>query len=690
MEERMRALEDALVIAQAQESDEPHPLLATPWKLDEDESAKDSGEADMEGKVEDMADILGALHIDGKERSNKFFGPTGGVESLLFDKKAPTTKLPPAPSAREVITPADLRALGIPEEVDVFFYHFPFTPIGIPPDPARRAIESCIPPFDRAMELSKIMLEHMSWMFQIVSLRYMTKDLIPSVYGFDFNRGRKVPSCGPHDLALLLIVCALGALVDTTQEPYNEEALRYYVLAQAAIGLDSMLENNSLATIRFLHLLSIYNGMCGKESALSNTYALLNIAGILSQRIGLHVDPSHFGLDEKTSYERRSNFWNLVQGDMWQSLGTGRPPCMVNVARGCRLPTEEEEARFQEGEIPAGFGVWGHKYTRDFLVPLNIFINAAKQPSYQSVLELDRKFRALALPDVPAHGDPTSVPVSMRIWVRSHYIELILLYLHRGFFAQAIATHLENPLASPYAYSFITAYQCACHMLKTTRDCFELHANLMTRVWMIWTFNFTSAMIIAGAAMCPKPLKLDPPPAVMLEEACALFTDAGKINSRAAKALPLLLRMREKVREVQQAHANPSSSSSFSIKQDPGITEDSERIAIFGGKTRLVASTGDTPMLAHATPPQAPIPDSQGWPDAQQSYTSYYYPQEPHAVEETYHQPTQEHWAPDPHASTYEPYQYIFSADGESAPSFIPTDSWAAFLQGHGALPKPA
>ena len=37
MEERIRALEDALAIAQAQESDKPHTLLSTPWKVDDDE-----------------------------------------------------------------------------------------------------------------------------------------------------------------------------------------------------------------------------------------------------------------------------------------------------------------------------------------------------------------------------------------------------------------------------------------------------------------------------------------------------------------------------------------------------------------------------------------------------------------------------------------------------------------------------
>ena len=73
-------------------------------------------------------------------------------------------------------------------------------------------------------------------------------------------------------------------------------------------------------------------------------------------------------------------------------------------------------------------------------------------------------------------------------------LQLVLLFLHRSFFARAITTNPENPLESPYMHSFVTAYQCAVVMLRTTKTQFALHPQLMSRVWQIWTFNFISSV----------------------------------------------------------------------------------------------------------------------------------------------------------------------------------------------------
>ena len=43
MMDRMRALEDALAIAQAVESNQPHPLLTTSWRVDEDQAENEDG-----------------------------------------------------------------------------------------------------------------------------------------------------------------------------------------------------------------------------------------------------------------------------------------------------------------------------------------------------------------------------------------------------------------------------------------------------------------------------------------------------------------------------------------------------------------------------------------------------------------------------------------------------------------------
>lgn len=97
---------------------------------------------------------------------------------------------------------------------------------------------------ERAITLCDTFLEHLSWMFHIVSRQYLVAELIPAIYK------RKPTSYGPHDLALLLIVLGVGSLVDLELRPYNLEAQHYYRLAKAALGLQPILTEQSVVTIK--------------------------------------------------------------------------------------------------------------------------------------------------------------------------------------------------------------------------------------------------------------------------------------------------------------------------------------------------------------------------------------------------------------------------------------------------------
>ncbi len=167
----------------------------------------------------------------------------------------------------------------------MFFESFPLAPIGIPVDPVREIIESFLPPWERAESLCRILLQHLSWMFQIVSYQQVTQELMAPIY----SRTSRSHPYDPHDLALLLAVLAVGSLVDLSLPAYNEDAQRYYVLSRSSLALYPLMEGASLSTIKTLHLISIYNGMSGKESNLANTYTVLNLAGRLAQRVSHHL-----------------------------------------------------------------------------------------------------------------------------------------------------------------------------------------------------------------------------------------------------------------------------------------------------------------------------------------------------------------------------------------------------------------
>ena len=90
----MRALEDALAIAQAAESSQPHPLLVV--ELEESEIDISMTVDDDEAfSAESVTESFGTLHIDGKERTVRYFGTSGGseVRRLSLCLRSPLTKV---------------------------------------------------------------------------------------------------------------------------------------------------------------------------------------------------------------------------------------------------------------------------------------------------------------------------------------------------------------------------------------------------------------------------------------------------------------------------------------------------------------------------------------------------------------------------------------------------------------------
>lgn len=133
----------------------------------------------------------------------------------------------------------------LPPEINHIYMCFPFTsPNLTSASLLQSTLESFLPPIDRAIELCNIFLEHLSWMFQIVSRHQVVDELIPAIYKI-----RDAPY-GPHDLALLLSVLGIGALVDLNLVPYNLEAQHYYRLARACMTLQPVLGDHSVVTVK--------------------------------------------------------------------------------------------------------------------------------------------------------------------------------------------------------------------------------------------------------------------------------------------------------------------------------------------------------------------------------------------------------------------------------------------------------
>ena len=143
---------------------------------------------------------------------------------------------------------------------------------------------------------------------------------------------------------------------------------------------------------------------------------------------------------------------------------------------------------------------------------------SAKAPTYELVLDLDRRIRQTTLPAVklylrPDEQDYANPALCMKGWLMSQFrsigtFEILLLvsapllmpptlamiYIHRTFFAQALLDNPENPLSSPYAPSFLAANRCASVLIKSFIHHAERCPDLCGRFWGIWTHTFSACV----------------------------------------------------------------------------------------------------------------------------------------------------------------------------------------------------
>jgi len=68
------------------------------------------------------------------------------------------------------------------------------------------------------------------------------------------------------------------------------------------------------------------------------------------------------------------------------------------------------------------------------------------------------------------------------------------MYLHRAFFVNAL--YEEDPYSSTYSRSIECAYRAAVGILDATKDQLAKQPILCPRIWRIWSFAFSAAVII--------------------------------------------------------------------------------------------------------------------------------------------------------------------------------------------------
>ncbi|KAJ7323963.1 fungal-specific transcription factor domain-containing protein, partial [Mycena albidolilacea] len=635
---RIQMLEDALTALYASKGGvvgAVHPLLV------DGENFSLGADDDAPGRTSESWEVLEAAHNGTSLNANAeldafgtlsisdhgistFFGPTGRCESLLISNllgtpRTHSTSISASPSSLPLSVSRSSQSLLVsPSDppATLFSSAFPLKFIGSP-QAIHVLVTPHLPPRAHARILVQSYFSHIAWLFRGVT-RGQVSDMMRGVYatyGLQHNStspdgaagdeldeepgdGEDENHTGPHGLALLFTVFAAGALPPTSpggeDEAYRRhvatEAEHLHQIARAALALQPVLEKPSVATIQVLHLMSIYTSLTSPagharhgtgredtETSMEMTWGLSTLAAHLSQTVGLHRDSARWGMSATMVQRRRLLFWDIFVADVWTSLSTGRPPSFSLAYVDCSFPKD------------GTFEVWNFRFAAECVADVTARILPVGVPSYATIMELDCKVREFPLPPLDDTA-PDDVGASLQRCVLDHVRETVLMYLHRGFFAQAIIEQPVNPLKSTYAPSFLAAYRASATVLKSVREQFSHMPIVCARFWMMWTFAFSAAVVFGTVVMRGPRSPLAAAAMAELEQACDLFSEAAVYSRRATKALPILKKLSQKARLALAAAQNDSSGGDISwlgglpvkVKEEPD-----DELSIFAKHTRF-------------------------------------------------------------------------------------------------------
>ncbi|TFK95410.1 fungal-specific transcription factor domain-containing protein [Pterulicium gracile] len=411
----------------------------------------------------------------------------------------------------------------------------------------------------------------------------------------------------PHSLATLFFALAIGALLDTSLPAYSDLAERLYDLGRASLSLRPVFHNPGLATVQAVALMSTYYSLGPKKYSRDSVWCLMSLAAKLGQSLGLHRDGSRWRFSPEMIQKRRQLFWEVFSAEITHCLALGRPPSIHLTYVDCEFPADEEATTSSTGEPEYGFWRLKYVFAKSLFMDVAHVVLSAQAPSYATILELDRKVRQIPFPEAfrqrasdsesrelerQQPGYKSAKSAAMEDYA-SQLRTVTLLYLHRSFFAQAMLSHPQNPLLSPFAPSVLTSYRCSSVIINAGVRQEDRCPEIATRIWFLQQHMF-SAAIIVGSVVARTPSSNMAPAALReLVMVAELLERSAGHSQRAKVAAGVVRRLEGKAMSSWNAYHSgdpPSPSVTTNGQRDfahpSGEDEFEDALAMFGGQAR--------------------------------------------------------------------------------------------------------
>ncbi|GAW04046.1 hypothetical protein LENED_005812 [Lentinula edodes] len=659
---RIRELESALRGAQAQLSEEEHPLLRSELlqlksphtvypKSKPDHQTADTSIASgthpspsqndssstTNPEDENLIDAFGTLSIR-ENGETQFLGQTARSEYLIRALAKPQKSSIPISCTRlsqKIINGAHFcrddsepsYGNSVTSERDTY-------ELG-------QEVFGLLPPLSEAIRLCEVYLEYGKYMYTPLPRTQLFDEILASIYRSDsFDTVRCY-----HSLSLIFIIFAIASLFDPSLPSCSVQAQEYFYLSKAALSFNSPFSHTTFKSIWcMLHIAQFLEFSDWEAMGSTAGWAYIGHVVRMGTSIGFHLNSSRWSLPHEIQQMQYRLFWTVFTADTWSSFYYGRPPSLSRAYVDCPLPKDTEEFVSADGEREPGFHYWSWQFTA-FVHAIMEETFGSSRPAYSTIIDFDRKIRDFPIPvnlRVKCGVLETRQDLYLQRLIVMCYKENMLMHLHRAYFAQALQDSPDDLTTHKYVASVIATYRSAWRLSKAMQIAWMHIPHLLARYHLAWSQVLSSAIVMCILVTRAPNSKMTKSSVEELDGMTSLFEEAAPTSRSAANILDTMRNLRRKAREVIDTAASPDGTSNNSgspaessssqsgsdhspsarsppcavsftstadLKEAQGIPLSTYELDRLGGRTHLISSCKSskpsTPVEKPASPPSS-------------------------------------------------------------------------------------
>lgn len=266
--------------------------------------------------------------------------------------------------------------------------------------------------------------------------------IYPIIHPLAFKKQYRSFLLAPDDPATLALLFSMMALSIVNNDPDNVNSDEYARYALQALQVSEFTINFTITTVTALINILFY--YMRERAQQTFTWITLGFALQIARALGLHRDPSNFGIVGQECQTRRHIWTALLVQDAMAAARYGRTTVIDIDEWDTKAPIEKSENGKLEESLPAMFSYAKRQVSLNIAKAFKSLFRPRARPSYQTILDLEDYFRQthasllVYAPDDPMPGAKQPAPAhSAAQWLYSRYslftLSHTLIVIHRPF-----------------------------------------------------------------------------------------------------------------------------------------------------------------------------------------------------------------------------------------------------------------